>query len=135
MAKQISADRALALSFTPFKFSRVKTDKGGRAVKDEDGNTVYEIAETPRFIKPGETQASAIKRLKNNPLGRTKQSPVVHRFPTFTPGVTTTAQYVSQFESMNNLRLSGSAAHLTHPAPVEESPEVVVLDTCVEDLV
>lgn len=132
MSKQITPNQALALSFTPFRFKRIKTDKRGVSQKDKDGNLVYEIAEVPRFIKPGETQANAIKRLRTHALGRTKHSAEPRRFPAFAPGMSTAA-YVALFESMNNLPRSKTGAHLTHPAPIPEGPEV--LDTYAEDLV
>lgn len=134
MTKQITPDQALALSFSPFRYRRIKTDKKGRAEKDADGNTIYEIAETTRFIKPGETQASALKRLRTHSFGRTKQSSVDYRIPEFVKGQTSTADYVAAFESMNNLLRTDSAAHLMHPAPAYEGPEVVI-DTYAEDLV
>lgn len=134
MPKQITPDQAFALSFTPFRYRRIKTDKRGVSEKDKDGNRVYEIADTPRFIKQGETQAAAMKRLRNHQLGRTRQSEVVYHIPHFQPGVTTTAAYVAQFESMNNLKATGSAAHLTHPAPVYKAPDLVA-NTYAEDLV
>jgi hypothetical protein len=134
MPKQISPDQALALSFSPFRFKRIKTDKRGVSQKDKDGNLIYEMADTPRFIKPGETQASALKRLRNHQLGRTKQSAASPRVPAFSPGVTTTMQYVAAFERLNNLVHSGSALHLNKPAPILEGEDIVV-DTYAEDLV
>ena len=133
MAKQITPQRAFELSFSPFRYRALKTDKGGRTIKDDEGNPVYEIAETARFIKQGETQAAAIKRLRNHALGRTKFKDL-RRFPSFFPGVTSAATYVAQFESMNNLRPTGSAAHLTHPSPINVGPELI-FNEFAEDLV
>lgn len=138
MAKQISPDQALALSFTPLRYSTPVTDSVGRTLRDKDRNTVYELKDAPRFIKPGEPQAHALKRLRSHHLGRTKQGKLTPKIPAFTMGRTTTAEYVRAFESMNNLVPTKSAAHLTGPAPFHDGPEVVEVlepeDTC-EDLV
>jgi len=45
-------------------------------------------------------------------------------FPKFTPGKTSTADYVSEFMRMNSLRHDGTANALTHPSPIPEGPEI-----------
>lgn len=136
MNKQITPDQALALSFTPFRYSSPVRDSKGKLLKDDKGEQRYELVDVQRFIKPGETQANAMKRLRANSLGRTKQGPVVRKIPSFTPGLTTTAQYVASFEAMNNLVPTNSAKHLTRPASILLGPEVeVIVDEQVDDLV
>lgn len=138
MNRQISPDQALALSFSPFRYREIKRDKKGNTVRDEEGCVVYEIASTSRFIKPGETQVNALKRLRSSGLGRTKQGTVSRRIPHFEPGVTSTAMYVAQFERMNSLLPTGSAKHLTRPAPLldgEDTVEVLDVNTFADDLV
>jgi hypothetical protein len=134
--KQITPEFTFAASFTPFKYARAMAENG-KILKDKDGKTRYEIAEAPRFIKAGETQKAAIKRLMNSSLGRTKPNNAI-AIPSFKPGFTTTMQYVAEFERINRLKHSGSAMHLNKPAPLQLDDSVVFedlsLDTC-EDLV
>jgi hypothetical protein len=134
--KQITPEFAFTASFTPFKYLTPATEKG-KVVKDKDGKTMYEVAETSRFIKPGETQVAALKRLRNSSLGRTKANNST-RIPFFKPGITTTMQYVAEFERINFLKHSGSAMHLNNRAPAQLDDSVqfedLSLETC-EDLV
>lgn len=132
MTKQITPEQAFSLSFTPFRYNSPVMENG-EVVRGKDGKPIYELVGIPRFIKQGETQASALKRLRNHSLGRTKHKDL-RQFPSFQLGVTSTATYVRQFEQMNDLVLSGSAAHLTHPAVMLNGPEVV-FDIFAEDLV
>lgn len=125
MGKQITADQALALSFTPIRRREPKISKDGRFQYDDAGNVVYVLVDLPRFIKPGEAQRVALKRLRSSSLGRTKQAAPQRRIPSFIPGKTTTAEYVASYERLNNLIPTGSASHLTHPAPINEGPDVV----------
>jgi hypothetical protein len=74
MNKQITDTQAFALSFTTFKYEVRKTDEKGRTQYDKKGEVIYEIFETTRFIKPGESQTDALKRLRNSALGRTKKN-------------------------------------------------------------
>ena len=122
--KQITPDQHLALSHTPFVRLQPKRGPMG-LIRDAKKEVVMERIEMPRFVKPDEPQDQAIKRLMRSAKFVTKHSTATRRFPGFLPGKTTTAEYVRQFESMNNLRASGSAKHLTSPAPVNEGPEVI----------
>lgn len=134
--KQITPEFAFAASFTPFKYLIPVTEKG-KILRDQEGEAVYELAEASRFINQGETQAAALKRLRNSKLGRTKNNDKL-RIPFFKPGITTTMQYVADFERLNYLRHSGSAMHLNKPAPLQLDDTVhfedLSLETC-EDLV
>lgn len=108
--KQIAPEQALALSLTPSRYYLRKLNE-----------PVSALIENPRFIRPGETQKEALKRLRSSSLGKTiRKSPVLN-IPYFRPGITTAAAYVTEFERINNLVYSGSSLHLNKPSPVQPS--------------
>lgn len=121
----ITVDQCVALSFSPFVYRSIKTDKRGNTQIDDDGAPIKGRIEIPRFIKPGEPQKAAITRLMNQRRAAIRKAHAVN-IPSFTPGVTTTMQYVSEFERINKLVSSGSSLHQNNPAPLNEGEECIV---------
>lgn len=134
MQRQITPNQALALSFTPFRY-RTKVLEKGLVVRDKEGNPMYETHEVQRFIKPGESQVDALKRLRTHSLGRTKVKDT-RTFPRFVPGIST-ATYIERYEAVNSLVRTDQGKHLTGPSPIpnENDVEVLELDTFADDLV